>query len=102
MIEAWIAKFETESILPGESIAHSVSSLPVYQALHELEDGHQCQAPGSESGLTMGRKQVSECLISVNGSQHVTYLHEHISTRKDRMSNTNDYFWNRRNRQRFE
>src|SRR5581483_2546527 len=45
----------------------------------------------SESGLTTGRKKVGECLIRVNRSQSITYLHEHISTGKDSMSNTNDF-----------
>src|SRR5579859_182572 len=102
MIKANVIEVQAEGILPGQSIADSVSSLAISQPFHKLKDGHQRQPPRSESGLTMSREQVGKCLIRVNGSQRVAYLHEYISTGKDRMSNTNNFFWNRRNRQRFE
>src|SRR5437764_7691225 len=102
MVKAGIAKVQAEGIFPSQSITHGGSLLAIRQAFHKLEQRHQRQAPRSESGLTMGRKQVSKGLISVDRSQRVPHLHEDIATGKDRVSHTSGFFWNRWNRQRFE
>src|SRR5260370_27396655 len=102
MVEARSAEFKAERIFPGQPITHRISSLAIRQPFHKLKHGHQCQPPRGQSGLTMGRKEVSKCLVGVDGSQCVTHLYENISTRKDCVSHTNYFFWNRRNRQSFE
>jgi hypothetical protein len=58
MVKAGIAKVQAEGVFPSQSITHGGSLLAIRQAFHKLEHRHQRQAPRSESGLTMGRKQV--------------------------------------------
>jgi hypothetical protein len=69
MVKAGIAKVQAEGVFPSQSITHGGSLLAIRQAFHKLEQRHQRQAPRSESGLTMGRKQVSKRLITVDGSK---------------------------------
>jgi hypothetical protein len=56
MINASVAEFQTQGILPRQPISYSQSLLAIGHTFQKLKDGHERQPPRSESGLTMGWK----------------------------------------------
>jgi hypothetical protein len=102
VIKPGIGYFQAEGIFPGQTITHGISGLAIGQTFQKLKDGHQCQPPRGESGLAVSGKEIGKCLISVDGSQRVTQLDDHMATGKGCMSHTSRFFWNRRNRESFQ
>jgi hypothetical protein len=102
VIKTDVSQLQAERIFPSQPIAHGVCRLPIGQVFHELEHRHQRQAPWGKCGLTMRGKQISKCLIGVDGSQHITHLHENIAMGKDSLSHASRFFWHWWDGQSFE
>jgi len=63
-IKAGIGQLQSRDILPVDTTAQRMGRLQVGESLGELEDGHQSQAPGSQSRLALGREERGERIVS--------------------------------------
>jgi hypothetical protein len=82
--EAWVRERQGEHVLPVDPAAHGVSRLPVGQALGELKQGDQGQAPRRFRGLAEAWEQVGEALVLEDGAEFVTQAEKHRAMRKGR------------------
>jgi hypothetical protein len=59
-VKARVSQLQPQKILPINATAHSLSSLPVGQLLHELEHRNQSQSPRGLNGSAIVRKERGE------------------------------------------
>lgn len=95
MVKAEIRQLQAEAIFPIETPAHSLCRLSIAQVFHELEHGHQGQAPRGLCGLAMSGKAISELVIGVEAPQFVAQLHRHTAFGIDGASDTSGFFGHR-------
>jgi hypothetical protein len=71
VVEARVGQLQPKQVLPVDPRPHCLGGLPVGQALTELQDGHQRQAPGRQPRLAEPGKQVGKIGIGEDSAELV-------------------------------
>lgn len=69
-VEAGVAQFESQSVLPVYAGTDGLGSLPIRKPLGELHHRHQSQSPWRDRGTSAYVEEVGEVLIFVYGAEH--------------------------------